>query len=94
MTTPNDYRATFLSAYGPPRPQSVPKDRDYREYFKMLKKECLWHNHLYINRKHELGIFIKDIKEVMPNCVVGDVRKRWPNLPDIPYKEHVTTMTH
>ena len=95
VTTPNDHRAAFLSAYGPPRPRNISnRYRDYREYYKMLKKERLWHNPLYINRKHELGIFIDDVREVMPNCVVGDVRKRWPNPPEIPYEGHVPTMTH
>ena len=85
----------FLSAYGPPRPRNISnRYRDYREYYKMLKKERLWHNPLYINRKHELGIFIDDVREVVPNCVVGDVRKRWPNPPEIPYEGHVPTMTH
>ena len=94
VTTPNDRRATFLSAHGLPRPQHISKRyRDYKEYYKILKEQRLWHNPLYVNRKHELGIFIDDVREVMPNCVVGDVRKRWPNSPDIPYKGHVPTMT-
>ena len=94
VTIPNDRRATFLSAHGPPRPQNISKRyRDYKEYFKILKEQRLWRNPLYINRKHELGIFVDDVREVMPNCVVGDVRKRWPNPPDIPYKGHVPTMT-
>ena len=43
----------------------------------MLKKAGLWENALYLERKNELGIFIEDVREVLPNCVVADVRKRW-----------------
>ena len=39
-----------------------------------------------------VGIFIEDVREVLPNCVVADVRKRWPNPPDMPYKGHVPTL--
>lgn len=55
----------------------------------MFKRAGLWENPLYLNKKHELGIFIEDVREVLPNCVVSDVRKRWPNPPHIPYKGHV-----
>ena len=58
----------------------------------MLKKAGLWENALYLERKNELGIFIEDVREVLPNCVVADVRKRWTNPPDIPYKGHVPSL--
>lgn len=58
----------------------------------MFKKAGLWENAVYVEHKHELGIFIDDVREVIPNCVVGDVRKRWPNPPHIPYKGHVPSL--
>lgn len=83
-------KAAFLSAHGLPRPQNISKRyKDYKEFYRMLKRAGLWENPLYLNKKHELGIFIEDVREVLPNCVVSDVRKRWPNPPHIPYKGHV-----
>ena len=83
-------RKPFMMAHGPPRPQNVSKRyKMYREYYRVLKAIGLWRDDRYCTRKTELGIFIDDVREVMPNCVVGDVRKRWPNPPDIPYKGHI-----
>ena len=31
---------------------------------------------------------IDDVREVMPLCVVKDIRERWPNPPDVPYQGH------
>ena len=91
--TESEGKAAFLSAHGAPRPQNILKRyKDYREFYRMLKRAGLWENSLYLDRKHELGIFIEDVREVLPNCVVADVRKRWPNPPDIPYKGHVPTL--
>ena len=56
-----------------------------------MKNVGLWHNPVYVSRKSELGIFIDDVREVMPNCVVKDVRSRWPNPDGVPYQGHVPT---
>ena len=88
--TESEGKAGFLSAHGAPRPQNIVKR--YREFYRMLKRAGLWENSLYLERKRELGIFIEDVREVLPNCVVVDVRKRWPNPPDMPYKGHVPTL--
>ena len=91
--TESEGKAAFLSAHGAPRPQNIVKRyKVYKEFYRMLKRAGLWENFLYLERKHELGIFIEDVREVLPNCVVADVRKRWPNPPDIPYKGHVPTL--
>ena len=91
--TESEGKAAFLSAHGAPRPQNIVKRyKDYKEFYRMLKRAGLWDNSLYLERKHELGIFIEDVREVLPNCVVADVRKRWPNPPDMPYKGHVPTL--
>ena len=85
-----EVKAAFLFAHGPPCPQNITKRyKDYKEYYRMLKKAGLWENAFYLERKNELGIFIEDVREVLPNCVVADVQKRWPNPPDIQYKGHV-----
>ena len=91
--TESEGKAAFLSAHGAHRPQNILKRyKDYREFYRMLKRAGLWENSLYLDRKHELGIFIEDVREVLPNCVVADVRKRWPNPPNMPYKGHVPTL--
>ena len=82
-----------MNAHGPPRNTNISKRfKDYREYYRMLKRVGLWSNPVYVMRKTELGIYIDDVREVLPNCVVDDVRKRWPNPPDVPYKGHVPSM--
>jgi len=58
----------------------------------MLQRVRLWANPAYLFRKSELGNYIEDVREVLLNCVVDDVRKRWPNSPDIPYKGHVPSL--
>lgn len=38
--------------------------------------------------KRRLGCMIDDVREVMPHCVIKDVRNRWPNPPNVPYQGH------
>ena len=85
----------ITTSHGPARPQKNISKRykSYREYYKLLKCVGLWNNPSYVERKRELGIYIDDVLEVMPNCVVKDVRTKWPNPDGIPYKGHVPTMT-
>ena len=79
ITTPDDTKANFLQAYGPARPQNISKRyKSYREYYKSLKRARLWYNPSYVERKRELGIYIDDVREVIPNCVVKDVRTKLP----------------
>ena len=60
--TTSEVKAAFLLAHGPPRPQNIVKRyKDYKEYYRMLKKAYLWENSLYLHRKHKLGIFIEDV---------------------------------
>ena len=53
--------------------------KSYHEYYKLLKRVRLWYNPSYVERKRELEIYIDDVREVKPNCVVKDVRTKWPN---------------
>lgn len=93
ITSQSRGKPSFLSAYGPPRLQNIGKRfRNYREYHRILKKAGLWNNPIYLLKKYELGVHIEDVREVMPNCVVNDVRKRWPNPREVPYKGHIPTI--
>ena len=60
--------------------------KDYKWFWKTLKGCGLWEDLVYIERKQQLGCLIDDVREVMPHCVVKDVRDRWPNPPNIPYQ--------
>ncbi|KAL9976326.1 hypothetical protein ACROYT_G013616 [Oculina patagonica] len=74
---------------GPPRPNNHSKRlKDYRLFYTLLNAKRLWENPEYLARKEELGCHIDDIREVMPMCVVKDVRSRWPNPANIPYMGH------
>ena len=78
-----------LSAYGQPRVTNHTRRKgDYRSYYSLLKTKGLWRDPVYLERKEALGCYIDDVREVMPLCVVGDVRKRWPNPEGVPYCGH------
>ena len=62
--------------------------KDYKWFWRTLKDCGLWENPTYLARKQELGCMIDDVREVMPLCVVKDVRERWPNPPNVPYQGH------
>ena len=66
----------------------VKRRKDYKWYWRTLKVCGLWENSIYLERKEELGCLIDDVREVMPHCLVKDVRRRWPNPPHVPYQGH------
>ena len=43
---------------------------------------------MYQNWKSAAGLSDDDVRELMPECVIAEVRKRFPNPPGIPYMEH------
>ena len=43
---------------------------------------------VYQNTKSAAGLSDDDVRELMPVCVLNDVRKRFPNPPGIPYMGH------
>ena len=43
---------------------------------------------MYKNLKSAAGLSNDDVRELMPECVIADVRKRFPNPPEIPYSRH------
>ena len=66
----------------------VRKRKDYKSYWRALKKCGLWKDPVYLACKLELGDRIDAVHERMPKCVVKDVRARFPNPPGIPYIGH------
>ena len=62
--------------------------KNYKWFWSTLKDYGLWENPIYLERKQDLGCMIDDVREVMPYCVVKDVRTRWPNPPHVPYQGH------
>ena len=78
-----------LRAHGPQRMTNHCKRKaDYRAFYTILKRKGLWRDDVYLQRKDALGCYIEDVREVMPVCVVEDVRKRWPNPDGVPYCGH------
>lgn len=81
-----------LRASGPPRmTKQCKRKADYRALYTILKRKWLWCDPIYVQRKEALGCYIDDVREVMPVCVVEDVRKRWPNPDGVPYCGHRRT---
>ena len=78
-----------LRAFGQPRPNNHMKRKgDYKSFYTILNRRGLWRDAVYIARKEALGCYVEDVREVMPVCVVEDVRKRWPNPDGVPYCGH------
>ena len=67
------FRATHVQNH-------VRRRKDYKTYWRALKKCGLWKDPVYLARKLELGDRI--------DVVVKDVRARFPNPPGIPYMGH------
>ena len=64
------------------------RHKDYRNYWKSLKDLGFWENPDYLRRKSAAGISEVELREVMPVCILKDVRKRYPNPDGIPYMGH------
>ena len=62
--------------------------KDYKWYWRTLKDCGLWENPIYQEKKEKLGCHIDDVREVMPHCLIKDVRERWPNPPNVLYQGH------
>ena len=81
--------AARLRTFGQPRMNNHMKQKgDYRSFYTILNRCHLWHDPIYIAWKEALGCYVEDVREVMPVCVVEDVRKRWPNPDGVPYCGH------
>ena len=78
-----------LRAFGQPRMTNHMKRKgDYKSFYTILNRRGLWRDPIYIARKEALGCYVEDVREVMPVCVVEDVRKRWPNPDGVSYCGH------
>ena len=55
------------------------RHKDYRRYWKFLKDISFGDTTVYQNMKTAAGLSDDDVRELMPNCVLVDVRKRFPN---------------
>ena len=64
------------------------RHKDYRKYWKFLKDIGFWETTVYQNWKSAAGLSDDDVRELMPECVIAEVRKRFPNPPGIPYMGH------
>ena len=61
------------------------RHKDYRRFWTSLKDRGLWQHEQYINRKTAAGLSEVELRELMPQCVLGDTRKGYPNPPGVPY---------
>ena len=64
------------------------RHKDYKKYWKSLKDLGFWENPDYLRHKTAAGISEDELREVMPVCILKDVRKRYPNPDGIPYMGH------
>lgn len=64
------------------------RHKNYRQFWKSLKDRGLWQHELYINRKTSAGLSEIELRELMPQCVLDDTRKRYPNPPGVQYVGH------
>ena len=55
----------------------IKRRKDYKWYWRTLKDCGLWEDPVYQARKEQLGCHIDDVREVMPHCVIKDVRERY-----------------
>ena len=69
------------------------RGKDYKWYWCTLRACGLWENPVYLAHKQQLGCLIDDdVREVTPNCVVKDVRDRWPNPSGVPYTKDTANL--
>ena len=64
------------------------RHKDYRRFWKTLKDRGLWQDDIYIQRKTATGLSEHELRELMPECVLYDTIKRYPNPPGIPCMGH------
>ena len=64
------------------------RHKDYKRFWKSLKDRGLWQDEQYIHRKTSAGLSEVELRELMPQCVLDDTRKRYPNPPGVPYMGH------
>ena len=53
------------------------RHKDYRRFWTSLKDRGLWQHEQYINRKTSVGLSEVELRELMPQDVLNDTRKRY-----------------
>ena len=64
------------------------RHKNYRRFWRSLKDRGLWQHEAYIHRKTSAGLSEVELRELMPQCVLDDTRKRYPNPAGLPYMGH------
>ena len=62
------------------------RHKDYRRFCKSLKDRGLWQQ--CINQKTSAGLSKVELRELMPQCILDDTRKRYRNPPGVPCMGH------
>ena len=78
----------LLGSCGPDITNHSKRHKDYRKFWKSLKDRGLWQHETYLHRKTSLGLSEVELRELMPQCVLDNTRKRYPNPPGVPYMGH------
>ncbi len=83
---------SWLGAGSRPRlGNNLIRKRLYTNYWTVLDRRGLWNNVVYLNRKHlamrQCQVQLTN-REMMPECVLEQVRTLYPNQKDVPYMGH------
>ena len=78
----------FVRGSAPPDPSNVVKRyRLYRKFWSYLRRLGLWDFGPYKAMKQRMG-HRNPPRDIIPWCVKQMVRSRFPNPPELPYKDH------
>ena len=61
----------------------------YRSYWKFINNSGGWNDNRYLLKKVAAGGQVSDKRELMPSCVVSQLRAMYPNPSDMPYMGHM-----
>jgi hypothetical protein len=78
----------FVRGSAPPDPSNVAKRyKLYRKFWSYLRRLGLWDFRPYRDLKERMG-YRTSPRDVIPWCVKQMVRSRFPNPPELAYKDH------
>ena len=80
--------ARLLGSCGPDITKHSKRHKDYQNFWKSLKDRGLWQHETDLHCKSSNGLSEVELRELMPQCVLNDTRKRYPNPPGVPYMGH------
>lgn len=80
-----------------PEQNSGLRKKIYKKYWKVLKDRYVWMDRRYQNRRARMIKEVRDRgeepvrveREIIPDCVLEQVRGLYPNPPDMPYMGHM-----